>query len=92
MWYYDTMEPEGGGQDKAKGLLARRLYNHRKGATGLHSGKRLFLCIYGIGGKKVLPGKLGYAGRARRGILPLEKIFLRGLPSALGDTREQESR
>lgn len=26
MWYYDTMEPEGGGQDKARGLAARKMY------------------------------------------------------------------
>ena len=49
MCYHDTMEPEGGGQDKAKELLARNVHTTGKAhstntaAKLLCSGERLFL-------------------------------------------------
>ena len=62
MWYYDTMEPEGGGQDKAKGLLALDIYmqQERTYPAWRHCCRevgRLFLLIFELRPKKVLPSQ-----------------------------------
>lgn len=91
MCYHDIMEPEGGGQDKAKAAGTKIVYIMGKDASDCDSGERLFLCISGIGGGKGTSRQARIRGASEARYFALGKNIFAGTSFRLGDALERES-